>query len=142
MTFEEFEPHIRQKYAGVFDAAADLPALVHPFFTHSLDGSLHTLIRFMAKIVVNDFGGLVLLALYGYGTAGAKIARSLFEASVNAAYITAHPQLVDDYIDFHWITRKRFYEHLAKYSPDELHRVSAAQVEEMNDGFTRVRESV
>ena len=70
---------------------------------------------FMAKIVANDFGGLPILALYGYGLSGAKVARSMFEASVNAAYLAKHPECVDDYIDFHVVAKKKFYDHLLKY---------------------------
>ena len=78
---------------------------------------LHKVVRFMAKIVANDFGGLTILALYGYGMSGAKVARAMFEASVTAAYLAKHPECVDDYIDFHVVSKKKFYEHLLKYDP-------------------------
>lgn len=36
-------------------------------------------------IVVNDFGAVLAMAVSGYGVAAAKIALTMFEASVNIA---------------------------------------------------------
>ena len=89
ITFEEFRPYIQQKYAAVFAAGFVLPSQVNPVLDVPVGEPLHKVVRFMAKIVVNDFGGLLILALYGYGLSGAKVARSMFEASVNAAYLAS-----------------------------------------------------
>lgn len=115
MTFEQFRPYIQQKYAAVFAAGFALPSQVNPVLDVPVGEPLHKVVRFMAKIVANDFGGLLILALYGYGLSGAKVARSMFEASVNAAYLAKHPECVDDYIDFHVVVKKKFYDHLLKY---------------------------
>lgn len=87
MTFEQCRPYIQHKYAAVFAAGFALPSQVNPVLDVPVGEPLHKVVRFMAKIVANDFGGLLILALYGYGVSGAKVARSMFEGSVNAAYL-------------------------------------------------------
>ena len=69
-TFEEFAEQTRNNYGAVFDAGWELPSLANAVFSQPIADPTHKLMRFMAKVVVNDFGGLLVLALYGYGVAG------------------------------------------------------------------------
>jgi hypothetical protein len=138
MSFEEFRPYIRQKYAAVFDAAWVLPSQINPILDVPVGEPLQKVVRFMAKIVANDFGGLTILALYGYGMSAAKVARAMFEASVNAAYLVKHPECVDDYIDFHVVSKKRFYEHLLKYDPAAAATIGADKIGAMESDYLRV----
>ena len=138
MTFEEFAPYIREKYAAVFDAGGGLPSQVNAILDVSVGEPLHKIVRFTAKIVANDFGGLLILALYGYGLSGAKVARSMFEASVNAAYLAKHPECVDDYIDFHVVSKKKFYDHLLKYDPAAAAAIGSEKITAMETEYAQV----
>jgi len=55
MTFEQFRPYIQQKYAAVFAAGFALPSQVNPVLDVPVGEPLHKVVRFMAKIVANDF---------------------------------------------------------------------------------------
>jgi hypothetical protein len=92
----------------------------------------------MAKIVANDFGGLLILALYGYGLSGAKVARSMFEASVNAAYLAKHPECVDDHIDLHVVAKEKFYDHLPKYDTAAAKAIGAEKIATMETEHAQV----
>ena len=138
MTFEECRPYIQQKYAAVFAAGFALPSQVNPIFDVPVGEPLHKVVRFMAKIVANDFGGLLILALYGYGLSGAKVARSMFEAAVNAEYLAQHPMVVDDYIDFHLVSKKKFYNHLLKYDPPTAKAIGAEKIVTMEAEYAKV----
>jgi hypothetical protein len=138
MTFEQFRPYIQQKYAAVFAAGFALPSQVNPVLEVPVGEPLHKVVRFMAKIVANDFGGLLILALYGYGVSGAKVARSMFEASVNAAYLAKHPECVDDYIDFHVVAKKKFYDHLLKYDAAAAKAIGAEKIAAMELEYAQV----
>ena len=127
MTFEQFRPYIQQKYAAVFAAGFALPSQVNPVLDVPVGEPLHKVVRFMAKIVANDFGGLLILALYGYGLSGAKVARSMFEASVNAAYLAKHPECVDDYIDFHVVVEKEVLRPFAEVRSRRRRRPSESE---------------
>ena len=138
MTFEQFRPYIQQKFAAVFAAGFALPSQVNPVLDVPVGEPLHKVVRFMAKIVANDFGGLLILALYGYGLSGAKVARSMFEASVNAAYLVKHPECVDDYIDFHVVAKKKFYDHLLKYDAAAAKAIGAEKIAAMETEYAQV----
>ena len=111
----------------MFAAGFALPSQVNPVLDVPIGEPLHKVVRFMAKIVANDFGGLLILALYGYGVSGAKVARSMFEASVNAAYLAKHPKCVDDYIE---LSRRREKEVLR---PDEARVRPALNLQQRHD---------
>src|SRR4051812_34225024 len=62
MTFEQLRPYMQQKYAAVFAAGFALPSQVNPFLDVPVGEPLHKVVRFMAKIVANHIGGLLILA--------------------------------------------------------------------------------
>lgn len=55
----------------------------------------------------------------------------MFEASVNAAYLVKHPECVDDYIDFHVVAKKKFYDHLLKYDAAAAKAIGAEKIAAM-----------
>jgi hypothetical protein len=137
--FEEFKLQMHQKYPEVFRAAFELPGHANTIFAWSPAEPLHKVMRLMAKVVVNDFGAVTMLALYGYGVAAAKITRSMFELAINAAYLRENPDLIDDYIDFYHVTKHQFYEDMVQCSGLGVTELSEESIAEMKADYERVR---
>jgi hypothetical protein len=67
-----------------------------------------------------------------------KIARSMFEGGVTTAYLSVHPDLVDDYLDYESIRRWRFYEFMIADAPEYLGRIPQEVVDEMKREYEKV----
>jgi len=66
-------------------------------------------------------------------------ARTMFESAVAIHYLESHPDLVQDYVDFLWVKRKRQHDDLVKYAPSQAKRVDPQQLAQMNTEYERVK---
>ena len=139
-TFEEFAVEAREEYKDVFEAGLAIPDLANAIFSRRVAEPIQKVIRALAMIVVNDFGALLVLAMNGYGIAAAKIARTMFEASVNIAYLRLHPEEVDNFIDYHDLSVKQFYDHLLKFAPEEAKTLPPDKVEETLKRYEQIKD--
>jgi hypothetical protein len=138
--FPEFATTVRAKYPHVFKAGSELPALSKAIFDKPVDGNMNKIVRALSKIIANDFGALLLLAENGYGIEAAKIARTMFEASVNIAYLRQHPEELDNFIDYHDLTNHKLYEHLKVFAPAAAAALPAADVEETRLKYEAIKD--
>ncbi|MGB8064514.1 MAG: DUF5677 domain-containing protein [Candidatus Sulfotelmatobacter sp.] len=136
--FPDFWQHVHDKYAKFFEAAVELTAVGNEVFNVPLSEPLHKLARHISRMVWNSFGSLMVLVLNGYGADAVKIARGMFEASVTLGYLRLHPELVDDYLDYHFVIQKRFYDFMKESAPDQLKRISDSVLRDMEVNFARV----
>jgi hypothetical protein len=95
--------------------------------------------HFIAGIVANSLGALTTLVLNGYGHDAMRIAREMYEASVNAAYLIRHPDTVEDYLDFAWVTQQKRLDYLREHLPSSLARISIESAKEIEARFLAVR---
>jgi hypothetical protein len=63
----------------------------------------------------------------------------MFESAVTIHYLESHPDLVQDYVDFLWVKRKRHHDDLLKYAPSQAEQVDPQQLEQMNAEYERVK---
>jgi hypothetical protein len=107
---------------------------------------LQQVIRALAMTIVNDFGALQLLAQYGFGADAAKIARTMFGAAVNIAYLRRNPDKLDNFMDYYSVAAKSMYEDLksvdagaaASLPPDDV-RETLERFEQIEHRFTDKR---
>lgn len=136
--FPEFWQKAHDYNPEFFRAAWDLVPLVNKFLQPPVRGSLAIVEYFLVAIAANSFGSLITLVLNGYGLDAVRIARGMYEAAVNAGYLKLHPTELDDYIDFHWIRQKKFYDYLRQKRPSDLARIPAKTISETHAEFARV----
>jgi len=97
------------------------------------------LIYFHAAIVADSFGALIILCLNGYCQDAVVIARSMFEYALNARYLQQAPlPEVDDYIDFHWVRQKKYYDYLVRFASEDAAKIPASTVQRMKEEFAKV----
>jgi hypothetical protein len=133
--FEAFRARMYEKYESSLRASMELVRLSNGLFNCPLCVPLHKVIRFIARIVVNSNGAVMALAVNGYGNDAMKVARSMFEGSVEVAYLRLHPELVDDYIDFPSIPRWQLYEYFVSTNPECVKHIPAGRVDAMRHEF-------
>lgn len=64
----------------------------------------------------------------------------MFESAVTIHYLDSHPDLVQEYVDFLWVKRKRHYDDLLKYAPDQAARVESQQVRQTDAEYQRIKD--
>jgi hypothetical protein len=62
----------------------------------------------------------MLLCGNGHGFAGMKLLRGMYERAVTARYIHLYPDSADDFLDFHWITRRKLADAIQRTFGDHL----------------------
>ena len=101
---------------------------------------LPDLAKQISETVANSMQSVLILACNGCGVDALKIARTMFEAAVTVHYLEKHPELVQDYVDFLWIIRKKHHEYLLRLPSEEVKPVSPDKVREMESAYERVKD--
>jgi hypothetical protein len=100
---------------------------------------LQELVRLLTRTVVNSMRSVSVLVENGCGTDALKIARTMFETAVTVHYLHSHPELVQDFVDFLWVKRKKHADYLRRFVPKEAERLDPSFVAEMMAEYKRVR---
>jgi hypothetical protein len=61
----------------------------------------------LGRVCVEDFWELLLLAGNGYGIGAYKMLRALYERAVTLLYLQAHPEHIDDFLDYDIVTKHK-----------------------------------
>ena len=136
--FKAFGRTIHEKYEPVFRDCMALVRIGNELFSRSLSEPLHKVMRFISKIVVNSNGAVLTLVVNGYGNDAMKVARSMFEGAVTAAYLRRHPDLIEDYLHYDPVRRWKLYEVMISDSPEYLDRVPREDVDAMKQEYDKV----
>lgn len=100
----------------------------------------------LARIAIDEFSEILVLASNGYGLGAIKILRSLYERVVTSAYIAQHPEVSRALVDSVWIHRLKVWKMLRKVSPSAGAGIETAQIEELEKeasaAQSRINESI
>lgn len=138
-SFEDFAVSMKKQYRLVFQAGDELPELANQMFRKFRDDKQHKVLRALSMIVVSDFQALLVLCVNGFGLQAAKIARTMFEASVNIRYLLKFPHEIDNFVDFHQFSNKLFFDHLVEFAPEQAALLPAADVQETKEIYERIK---
>jgi hypothetical protein len=102
-------------------------------------GQLPDLLKQITQVVANSMESVMLLVVNGCGIDGLRIARTMFESAVTVHYLDSHPELVQDFVDYLWVIRKRHYDFLQSLPPDKRHVIPAEKINETETNYERVK---
>jgi hypothetical protein len=94
---------------------------------------------FLGRLASEDFLELLLLVGNGYGIAGLKILRGMYERVVTARYLAANPAEVDRFLDFHWVQQRKIVQAVVKSFGETA--IPNERVKEVEENYRRVRDS-
>jgi len=80
--------------------------LIERFFLRDLGSpaKVDVLVFYLGRLCVEDFAELLLVCGNGYGIAGKKLLRGLYERAVAAQYLHAHPEEADHFEEYWFVT--------------------------------------
>jgi Family of unknown function (DUF5677) len=137
--FPGFEREVQKNLAPMLTAARSLSQIGQEMTIAPLSGQMEDLARQIALTVANSMESVLLLVCNGCGVDALRIARTMFEAAVTISYLYKHPELVQDYIDFLWVIRKKNYDHLLQLPAGRARRVAPERVREMLARYEQVK---
>ena len=126
------------KYHDVLEATAD------KFFEREIKGASKAdrVIFGLGIICAEDFQQAFILCSNGFGIGGLQIVRGMYERLVTAAYLSKFPDEVEDFIDYHYVHRRKGLTHLKNmFGSDGLARIiPVEQQAEIEASFQAVKE--
>jgi hypothetical protein len=135
--FPEMWTPVYRKYQMFFDCAAKLAPIVTEMTRTPVKGPLLQIVGRMAAAAANTHGALLTLVLNGYGHDALKLARSLFEIELNIVRLKTHPEEVRDFLDYHHIQQKQYYD---LFSDEQKSRVPQERYDQMMSAYHSVLE--
>lgn len=136
--FPEFWQRAYDAFPQFFVATDHLMLLVKAVLDKPISGKLPRILHYSTAIVSNSLGSLITLALNGYGHDAIRIARGMFENSVNAAYLAKHPTEVQDYLDYHWVAQRRLLDYMRKDDPALFEQLKKSDIDDIDTEYARV----
>jgi hypothetical protein len=86
---------------------------------------------YTARFAADDFFEIMTMCGNSESAGAQKLLRSMFERVVTLMYLMDHPNELQAFLDFHWVTRRRFLNQIEDtfqaglVDPDELRMVNA-----------------
>ncbi len=94
----------------------------------------------LGRLAVEDFLEILLLSGNGYGVAGLKLLRGMFERLVTARYLTLHPDQAEEFLGYHYVHQRRLINHARTADIDLRGKLTDQQVAGIEANYQRVRE--
>jgi hypothetical protein len=137
--FPEFRPESLRTLEPVLAATRRYLQIGRDMMKAPVTGQLPDLARQITQSVVNSMEAVLLLISNGCGVDGLRVARTMFEAAVVLHYLDSHPELVQDFVDYLWVIRKRHHEYRLTLPPDKVPPLAPEKVAEMELNYERVK---
>ena len=96
----------------------------------------------LGRVCAEDFQQVVILCGNSFGIGALQLLRGMYEREVTAAYLSKHPEAVDDFLDYHFVHMRKAVNHLRETlgTLDELHKlVPPEKLEEIERDYQGVR---
>lgn len=113
------------------------------FIRSSMGEKVDRVVFGLGRACFEDFQQAIILCGNGFGIGALQLLRGMYEREVTAAYLSKHPEAVDDFLDYHFVHMRKASNHLRDTlgSLDELHKhVSPEKVEEVEQNYQSVRD--
>jgi hypothetical protein len=93
---------------------------------------------YLGRICVEEFSEILVLAGNGHGIGALKILRGMYERAVTSAYILAHPDQADAFLDYDKVNKHKAYMHakkLGKFGP----HLTSETIKQIEDDYEAVK---
>lgn len=100
---------------------------------HPIDGVVFSL----GRQCVDDFMEILLLCGNSEGYGAQKILRAMFERIVLLRYLKVHPDKLEDYLDYFWVSQNKL---INRIQQSDIGKLDAVKVAEIRANYERVKE--
>ena len=131
------------EYPGFVERYEVLLQTIDRFFVRRSEAGdkLDRVVFGLGRVCAEDFQQIVILCGNSFGIGGLQLLRGMYEREVTAAYLSKHPESIDDFIDYHFVHTRKAVNHLKEaYNLDELHKlVPPEKIEEIERNYQSVK---
>ena len=100
----------------------------------------------LARLAIDEFSEMLVLASNGYGLGALKILRSMYEKVVTSAYVAQHPEVSRALVDSTWTHKWSLWKRLRKVSPSAESGVDPSLIADLEnkaaEAQSRLNESI
>jgi Family of unknown function (DUF5677) len=146
----------KRKYTFGLEAEWDNFTLRHPRFVARID-ELHRMmdqvvsrklesanlservIFYLGRLAVEDFNEVLLSVGNGYGVAGIKLLRAMYERVVTMMYLIRHPKKARDFLDYHRVQMRKTVDHMKNARIEVTRFFTAQELTEIESRYQEVR---
>lgn len=103
-----------------------------------MDGVADKLVYFFGRIVLEDFLEITLVCYHGYGVAGSKLLRSMYEYAVTLHYLHEHPNEAETFLAYHRIQQNKLISRMIETFGESV--LPADEIQEIRSQAAAVKE--
>lgn len=137
--FPEFQKEALQTLEPLLAAVRRLTQIGQEMMKAPVSGQYPDLAKQITQSVANSMESVLLLVTNGCGIDALRISRTMFEAAVTLHYLDSHPELVQDFVDFMWVIRKKHYDYRLTLPPGKVKPLPSETVAEMESNYQRIK---
>jgi hypothetical protein len=104
-----------------------------------MDGVADKFVYFFGRIVLEDFLEITLVCYHGYGAAGSKLLRSMYEYTVTLHYLHEHPDEAETFLAYHRIQQNKLISRMIETFGESV--LPADQIAEIRSQAAAVKEN-
>src|SRR5882724_6415456 len=135
----EFRQETLRALEPMLAAARSFVQLWQAMIKAPVSEQLPYLAKQIVQSVANSMDSVLLLVSDGCGIDALRIARTMFEAAVVLHYLDSHTELVQDFVDYIWVIRKKHHDYRLTLPPDKVPPLAPEKVAEMESNYQRVK---
>ena len=138
--FPEFQNEALRALGPMLTAARSFLQIVQDMMKVPASENLPDLAKQITQSIANSMESVLLLVSNGFGVDALRIARTMFEAAVTINYLDSHPELVQDFVDFLWVIRKKHHDYLLTLPQEKVQQLPLEVVAEMESNYEHVKD--
>ncbi len=133
-------PAFQQRYPLFIERFANLEAALGLVLVREAETSEPNdrVLFFLGRVCAEEFFEILLLCGNGYGIAGLRILRGMYERVVTSVYLHLHPEETDNFLDYHWVQQHRLTEAILRTFGESA--LPKQTIEEVESNYDRVRD--
>ncbi len=135
------QQHFLERHKLFFDRFDNVRKAQEMAFLREIDGlrMVDKAVFYLGRLCVEDFSEIMLLTSNGYGGAGMKLLRGMYEKAVTARYLQQHPDKIENFFDFYWVTAHKLGNAMERtFGPDSVPRDKKEEKEKVEKEYSIV----
>jgi hypothetical protein len=137
--FPEFQTEAIQQLEPMLAAARRFTQIGRDMLKIPVSNQLPDVAKQITLSVANSMESVLLLVTNGCGIDALRISRTMFEAAVTLHYLDSHPELVQDFVDYMWVIRKKHNDYRLTLPTEKVKPLPPETVAEMEANYQRVK---
>lgn len=93
----------------------------------------------LGRLALEDFQEIMLVCANGYGMAGLKLLRPMFETMITARYLRLHPEEASIFLEYHYVHRRKTLKLAESVGVDVSNQYSQSQREEIERVYQEIK---